>query len=167
MASPRQDIHQAMVALQPRLRRFAYGLTGSMDEADDLVQSAYERALSRLHQWQPGTRLDSWMYRMVQTMRIDRIRADKVRGKHLEVVDPDTQMSFDGRDDIETKLTLDAVCDFVWKLPDEQRQVVLLVCVEGLAYKDAAEVLELPVGTVTSRLARARMAIKDFVNDAR
>ena len=65
----------AMTALQPRLRRFAYGLTGSLDEADDLVQAAYERAISRIAQWQAGTRLDSWMYRIVQTIHINRQQA--------------------------------------------------------------------------------------------
>ena len=65
-----KDTWTAMTALQPRLRRFAYGLTGSLDEADDLVQAAYERAISRIAQWQAGTRLDSWMYRFVQTIHV-------------------------------------------------------------------------------------------------
>ena len=72
-----EDIRTELVALLPRLRRFAYGLTGSLDEGDDVVQSACERALTRLDQFQPGTRLDSWMYRIVQTVWIDRRRAQQ------------------------------------------------------------------------------------------
>lgn len=161
------DIRSALVALRPRLRRFAYGLTGSMDEADDLVQAAYERALSRLHQWHPGSRLDSWMFRIVQSIRINRLKADRVRGTHLERVDPDTLWGGDGRRHMEAHLTLDRVRSFLGTLPEEQRAAVLLVAVEGLSYKEAAEALNVPIGTVTSRLGRARMAISAFVSGAR
>lgn len=163
MTTSTSDIQDALVALQPRLRRFAYGLT---DEADELVQSAYERALTRLDQWRPGSRLDSWMYRIVQTIRINQLRSAKVRATHYAAVDPDTRCGSDGRTDMETQLTLDAVRGFIWSLSEEQRSVVLLVAVEGLSYKDASEVLGIPIGTVTSRLARARMAISEFVEGA-
>ncbi|MEH6579959.1 MAG: sigma factor [Amphritea sp.] len=72
------QLTQAMVALQPRLRRFAYGLSGSMDEADELVQCTYERALPRLNQWQTGTRLDSWLYRIQQNIWLNQLRARRV-----------------------------------------------------------------------------------------
>lgn len=162
-----QGLIQDLVALQPRLRRFAYGLTGSLDEADDLVQAAYERALARLDQWQLGTRLDSWMYRIVQSIRLNRLDAQRVRGSHLEPSDPDLLVGSDGRRETEAQLTLDAVSRIIWRLPEEQRVVLLLVAVEGLSYKDVAEVLDLPVGTVTSRLARARIAVKEFVDGNR
>ncbi len=157
------DVRQALVALQPRLRRFAYGLTGSFDEADELVQSAYERAFARLGQWRAGTRLDSWMYRIIQTIRINRLEADRVRGRHLAPVDPDTRVGGDGEREAEAVITLEAVRRRVWELPEAQRTVLLLVAVEGLSYKEAAAVLGVPPGTVTSRLARARLALKDFV----
>lgn len=159
-----QGLIQDLVALQPRLRRFAYGLTGSLDEADDLVQAAYERALARLDQWQPGTRLDSWMYRIVQSIRLNRLDAEQVRGSRLEPVDPSILVGSDGRREMEAQLTLESVRHFIWRLPEEQRVVLLLVVVEGLSYRDTAEVLGLPIGTVTSRLARARLAVKDFVD---
>lgn len=162
----RQDVWNELVALQPRLRRFAYGLTGTRDGADDLVQAAYERALSRLHQWQPGTRLDSWMYRMIQTIRINQVKAERVRGGHLDPVEPDTEMGVDGVRDMEARLTLGAVRHFVARLPEEQRSVLLLIAVEGLSYKETSETLGVPIGTVTSRLARARIALKDFVYGA-
>jgi RNA polymerase sigma-70 factor (ECF subfamily) len=163
----KQGLIQDLLALQSRLRRFAYGLTGSLDEADDLVQAAYERALARLDQWQPGTRLDSWMYRIVQSIRLNRLDAERVRGSHLEAVDPDLLVGSDGRRETEAQLTLEGVRRFIWCLPEEQRVVLLLVAVEGLSYKDAAEVLDLAVGTVTSRLARARLAVKEFVDGNR
>lgn len=154
----------AMTALQPRLRRFAYGLTGSLDEADDLVQSAYERAISRIAQWQAGTRLDSWMYRIVQTIHINRQQANRVRGAHLQPVDPDTLAARDETRALEASITLGKVRGFIGRLPEEQRAALLLVAVEGLSYRDAAEVLDLPVGTLTSRVARARVALRDFVD---
>src|SRR5262250_2875128 len=70
-----QTVRQEMLAMLPRLRRFAYGLTGSVDSGDDLVQSACERALARLHQWEPGTRLDSWMFRIMKNLWLDDTRA--------------------------------------------------------------------------------------------
>lgn len=158
-------VERSLVNLYPRLRRFAYGLTGSMDEAEDLVQAAYERALQRLHQWAPGTRLDSWMYRIIHSIRINRLRADKVRGKHLEAVDPDSQHGGDMRREVEASLTLDSVRRFLQTLPEEQRTVMMLVCVEGQSYAETAHVLGVPVGTVTSRLARGRQALRAFVEN--
>ena len=169
MSSNRTDpsIREALVALQPRLRRFAYGLCGSVDEADDLVQAGYERALSRLHQWRVGTRLDSWMYRIIQSIRINQVHANRIRSSHLQPVDPDTLIGSDGCRETEARLTLNSVRQFMWRLPEEQRVVVLLIAVEGLSYREAAYVLEVPVGTVTSRLGRARAAICDFVYGTR
>lgn len=160
------EMHAILVGLYPRLRRFAFGLTGSMDEAEDLVQSAYERALERLHQWEHGTRLDSWMYRIIHSTRINRLRADRVRGKHLDPVDPDTQHGGDMRREMEAELTLDAVRKLLLTLPDEQRSVLILVCVEGQSYAETADILGIPIGTVTSRLARGRLALREFVERA-
>lgn len=146
------------MALLPRLRRFAYGLTGSRDEADDLVQSACERALSRLHQWRPGTRLDSWMYRILQTVWIDRLRSRRTR---IEA-EPELLRRLAGGDaqrELEARLDLARVRRLIAALPDEQRLVLVLVTVEGFSYKDAAETLGIPIGTVMSRLARARLEL--------
>jgi len=158
-----REIHREMVGLLPRLRRFAYGLSGSLDEADDLVQSTFERALSRIDQWQAGTRLDSWMYRILHSIRINRLYAENSRNKKRDDSDPDEQIGGDSAREIEAKLTLEAVRQFIWKLPEEQRAILLLIVVEGVSYKEASDLLGIPIGTVTSRLARARLAIKDFV----
>ena len=146
-----------LIAVLPRLRRFARGLTGSAVEADDLVQAACERALARQHQFQEGTRFDSWMFRIVQTIWIDQIRARDVRKE-----DGDTAERL-GSDEpvrrVEARLALDEVRRAVDRLPPDQRIALLLVTVDGLSYKEAAEVVRVPVGTIMSRLARARIAL--------
>lgn len=157
-------IRREMLALLPRLRRFAYGLTGSVDDGDDLVQTTCERAIRHIDTWQPGTRLDSWMYRIARNTHLNALRAGRVRRDHLQSVDSDDMGRVDGARAMEARLTFAAVRDFVARLPEEQRTVVLLVCVEGKSYKAVAEIMDLPVGTVTSRLARARLALKGLID---
>jgi RNA polymerase sigma-70 factor (ECF subfamily) len=148
-----------LIAVLPRLRRFARGLAGSAAEADDLVQSACERALTRAHQFQEGTRFDSWMFRIVQTIWIDQLRAREVRKEGAE--DEGLQV---GTDEsvrrAEARLALREVRSVLAGLPPEQRAALMLVTVDGLSYKEAAEVAEVPVGTIMSRLARARLALQ-------
>lgn len=148
-----------LIAMLPRLRRFARGLSGSAAEADDLVQAACERALSRQHQFHEGTRFDSWMFRIVQTIWIDQLRARDVRKEDAEAAG-----ELVGTDEsvrrADARLALAEVRRAVSRLPVEQRTVLLLVTVEGLSYKEAAEVARIPVGTVMSRLARARAALQ-------
>lgn len=153
-----QRIREELVALLPRLRRFASGLAGRGEDPDDLVQAACERALSRLDQFQPGTRLDSWMFRIVQTVWQDQRR--RARRYQAHALADAAEISHDdaGRT-IEARLTLEAVRREIARLPDEQRVILLLVCVEGFTYKEASEALAIPVGTVMSRLARARFAV--------
>jgi RNA polymerase sigma-70 factor (ECF subfamily) len=158
------DIRDRMVELLPRLRRFAYALTGSLDKADDLVQDTCARALANADQWQVGTRLDSWMYRIAQNIWFDRMRSQKVRG---EVVDVDTALQLtgsDGRDVTESRLTLQVVAKSISKLPSDQQLVIAHVCIDGLSYKDAADALGIPIGTVMSRLARARKALHEAIS---
>ena len=147
-----------LIAVLPRLRRFARGLTGSAAEGDDLVQAACERALAREHQYQEGTRFDSWMFRIVQTIWIDQIRARDVRKE-----DGDAAAERLGSDApvrrIEARLALAEVRQAMGRLPPDQRAVLMLVTVEGLSYKEAAAAAGVPVGTIMSRLARARIAL--------
>ena len=150
------ELRTRMVELLPRLRRFAVALTGDLDQADDLVQEACMRALSRVEQWQPGTRLDSWMYRIAQNLWLDRMRAKKVRGEQVDVESAEALAGPDGRVVVESRLTLNAVSAAMAQLPNEQRLLIALVCIDGLSYKEAAEITETPIGTVMSRLARAR-----------
>lgn len=150
------ELRTRMVEFLPRLRRFAVALTGDLDQADDLVQETCMRALSRVEQWQPGTRLDSWMYRIAQNLWLDRMRAKKVRGEQVDVEAAEALAGPDGRDVVESRLTLEAVSAAMAHLPVEQRMLIALVCIDGLSYKEAAEITETPIGTVMSRLARAR-----------
>ena len=147
-----------LIAVLPRLRRFARGLTGTAAEADDLVQAACERALARQHQFQEGTRFDSWMFRIVQTIWIDHLRARDVRKEDAEMAEERLGSDAPVRR-IEARLALAEVRLAVELLPPEQRNVLMLVTVEGLSYKEAAEVAGVPVGTIMSRLARARVAL--------
>lgn len=143
----------------PRLRRFAYGLTGSVDSGDDLVQSACERALARLHQWEPGTRLDSWMFRIMKNLWLDDTRAGWRREVATSNVVLEAVRGGDAEAESAVRIELGAVLDHISRLPDAQRTVLLLVSVEGLSYKEAAAILEVPIGTVMSRLARARVTL--------
>lgn len=155
-----------LIALLPRLRRFARGLCGSSAEADDLVQAACERALSRAHQWTPGTRLDSWLYRMIQTIHIDRRRADGVWNTYRTTAAALGPAAADGARAAESRVALSQVSRRLDRLPDDQRAVLLLVCVEGLSYREAADALDLPLGTVMSRLYRARAALTERPDDS-
>jgi len=152
------SFNDQLVAVLPRLRRFARGLTGSAVEADDLVQAACERALARTHQFQAGTRFDSWMFRIVQTVWIDQLRARDARRTESEDAALNVGSDESGRR-VEARLALREVQAAMNTLPAEQRVALLLVTVEGLSYKEAADVAEVPVGTIMSRLARARLAL--------
>ena len=157
--APAPRFGDQLIAVLPRLRRFARGLTGSVVEADDLVQAACERALSRRHQFEEGTRFDSWMFRIVQTIWIDQIRARDIRKEEKEIAEERL-----GSDEpvrrVEARLALEEVRRAVDRLPPDQRTVLLLVTVDGLSYREAAEVVRVPVGTIMSRLARARIALQ-------
>lgn len=155
----KDDVRSPMIELLPRLRRFAFALTGSPDHADDLVQDTCERALARMDQWEPGTRLDSWMYRIAQNIWLDRGRSRKSRGESVDIDDLPNLQGVDGRDVTESRLTLAAVNVEMRRLTEDQQVLIALVCVDGLSYQEAANVLELPIGTVMSRLARARKAL--------
>jgi RNA polymerase sigma-70 factor (ECF subfamily) len=148
-----------LIALLPRLRRFARGLAGSAVEADDLVQAGCERALARRHQFQEGTRFDSWMFRIVQTIWIDQIRARRLRQQ-----DDEPAVARHGSDEpvrrAEARVALDEVRRAVGRLSAEQRAALILVTVEGLSYKEAAAVVGVPIGTIMSRIARARIALQ-------
>ena len=165
-ASP--QFSDQLIAVLPRLRRFARGLTGAAAEADDLVQAACERALTRAHQFQEGTRFDSWMFRIVQTIWIDQLRARDVRKEDGELAEDRLGSDAPVRR-IEARLALAEVRHAIERLPPDQRTTLMLVTVEGLSYKEAAEVAGVPVGTIMSRLARARMALQQQleVGDAR
>jgi RNA polymerase sigma-70 factor (ECF subfamily) len=156
-STPPPDLHHQIAALLPRLRRFGRNLTRHREDADDLVQLAIERALQRAAQWQPGTRLDSWLFRIMQNAWIDELRT---RHRQADTFAPEEAGLDAAAPGGGSPVDALAVRRAVARLGDEQRAVVALVLVEGLPYKEAAEVLGIPIGTVTSRLARAREALQ-------
>jgi RNA polymerase sigma-70 factor, ECF subfamily len=158
----RGEFSDRLIAVLPRLRRFARGLTGAPAEADDLVQAACERALTRQHQFQEGTRFDSWMFRIVQTIWIDQLRARGVRKEDGEAAEAQLGTDAPVRR-IEARLALAEIRQAIEHLPADQRTTLMLVTVDGLSYKEAAEVVGVPVGTIMSRLARARIALHQLL----
>jgi RNA polymerase sigma-70 factor, ECF subfamily len=148
-----------LIALLPRLKRFALGLTGHPQQAEDLVQAGCERALVRQAQWQPGTRLDSWMFKIMQNLWIDQLRAHRPQ----PFADPEELANVPEDQDwqrrMEARLTLEQVMQAMQRLSPPMRAVLALVCVEGLSYQEAADTLAVPIGTVMSRLSRARIEL--------
>jgi RNA polymerase sigma-70 factor, ECF subfamily len=159
MADASDLLQSRIVELLPRLRRFARALTGNPHDADDLLQTALERGLARITQWQPDTRLDSWLYAIVKNAWIDELRSHRRRARVLEDAAlleqiPDPALETADRLAIEQALA---------RLPEEQRAAVALVLIEGLPYKEAAQIIGVPIGTLTSRLARARQALQELL----
>jgi RNA polymerase sigma-70 factor, ECF subfamily len=155
------DIADLLVALLPRLRRYALVLTRSADAADDLVQAACERALATDAGPGTGVPFDAWMLRIVRNLWIDRGRRAQTEGTQLDIEDHLDEVAGQDRapdtaDVTDARRTLARVRGAIDALPDDQREILLLVCAEGLAYREAAEMLGVPIGTVMSRLARAR-----------
>lgn len=150
-------MREAMLQALPGLRRFARSLTGSLHDADDLLQATVERVLTR-----PLPRevhIDRWMFRVCKNLWIDELRARDVRRTAARRMEHAAEPAVSGEDVAVGELTLREVDRAMAALPEEQRAVLALVAVEGMAYKEAAAVLEVPVGTVMSRLARARAAL--------
>lgn len=162
-----EALRKQIVGLLPRLRRFATSLAKDTDQADDLVQAACERALKRLDQLREGSRLDSWLYRIIYTQWIDKMRRRKIRSEKLIILGRDiesrsAQTEFDSR----LNASLD-IHQALRRLPKEHRAAVMLVCVDGYSYAEAAEVLDVPAGTVASRVSRARIMMGRCLTDAK
>ena len=152
-----------MLAALPRLRRFARALAGNASDADDLVQDAVERALNNLDKWTPGTRMDSWMFRIAQNLWVDTLRSRGRRSKFQAREEEMQTASIDGERAVAASLSLSKTEEALRELPDEQRAIVALVLVDGMSYRETASILDIPIGTVTSRLARAREALAERV----
>jgi RNA polymerase sigma factor (sigma-70 family) len=151
------NLQDGIAALLPRLRRFGRTLARNVEDADDLVQIAVERALTHTEQWREGTRLDSWMFRIMQNAWIDETRARERRSQTFVAEEAGENV---GEATNDAQMDAIAVRKAVAQLGDDQRAVVGLVLVEGFSYQEAAEVLQIPVGTLTSRLARARETLQ-------
>lgn len=152
-----ESFESLVLSIVPRLRRFASGLARDGADGDDLCQMTIERALVRRDQWQDGTRLDSWMYRIMRNIWIDETRARSRRSETF--VDEEAGIAVGVRGEQEVAVEIGNVDRAMASLPAEQREAVLLVMVEGYSYKEAAEIIGCPVGTLNSRLVRGRDAL--------
>ena len=159
------SFEDGLTALLPRLRRFAHALSRNPVDADDLTQATIERALRSQSQWLPGTRLDSWLYRIMRNLWIDTVRA-RGRREDLHVpVEEAERIGEDPRGAIEAGIDLGKAMAAMQRLPDEQREIVALILVEGVGYRECSEILGLPIGTVSSRLVRGRVALLQLLGE--
>lgn len=145
-----------MLALLPRLRRFALGLTGSQDRADDLVQASYERALREIDKWVEGTRLDAWMFRILRNIFLNQMRSEKLQREKTQEFAGRQESALDGERLVESQMLIQKVRRAVTELPEKQQTALLLITVQGFSYKEVADLTGDPVGTIASRVARAR-----------
>ncbi len=164
--SSSQPFDQDLSALLPRLRRFAHALSRNSADADDLTQATVERALRSRDQWQPGTRLDSWLYRIMRNLWIDTARS-RIRREQHEAPEAEAQfVGDDPREAMDASLELKRAMAALEQLPDEQREIVALILIEGFGYREVSEMLDLPIGTVSSRLVRGRTALLGLIGEA-
>lgn len=156
-----ESLSAALPAALPRLWRFALRLAGDRHDAEDLLQRTCLRALERQHQLQPGTSPLSWMFSIMHSVWLNEVRSRQIRNQAGMQWDEDLLETLADTSalDPETDALHRQILAAVARLPDAQRAVMLLVAVEGLSYREAAEVLEVPIGTIMSRLARARLTV--------
>jgi RNA polymerase sigma-70 factor (ECF subfamily) len=162
---PALSFEDQLGALLPRLRRFAHALSRNSADADDLTQAAIERALRSKAQWQPGTRLDSWCYRIMRNLWIDTARARSRKEKMEAPPEEAESAGEDPRDAMDAAVDLKRMMAAMECLPDEQREIVALILIEGFGYREVSEMLGLPIGTVSSRLVRGRTALLAMVGE--
>ena len=148
-----------LAAVWPRLRRFAYALARDTADADDLAQMAAEKAFKSYNQFHAGTRFDSWIFRICRTVWIDTIRSRSRRGAHEAPPEAAESIGHDPTSATEAAIDLGKAMAAMQRLPEEQREVVALILVDGFGYREAAEILDQPIGTVSSRLVRGRQAL--------
>jgi RNA polymerase sigma-70 factor (ECF subfamily) len=154
----RAEVRAGLERFMSRLWRYALMLSKAADVADDLVQATCLRAIERADQYSPGTRLDLWLFVMLRSIWLNELRAQRIRQSD-SLEDREGELSFDGAQEIETNIFAAEVLAAIGKLPETQRETVLLVYGEGYSYAEAANLLGIPIGTVMSRLAAARSAL--------
>lgn len=157
-----EDLRDQIIDNLPRLRRFARSLARDPHDADDLVQIAIERALARSNQFRPDSSVRSWLFGILRNAWIDEGRS---RRRHQPVHAPEEFGENVGDPAAGSQADLLCVQDALSRLPQEQRSAVSLVLIEGLSYKEAAHAMNVPIGTLTSRLARGRDALQAMLSE--
>lgn len=151
-------VKEGIPSVFPRVWRFAFALAGTRERADDLAQSTCLRAIEKASQFKPGTQLDRWMFRITHNLWISELRKETVRRGGGLVQVEDAELPNPSQTPEETMMLRDVMLA-VLRLPEAQRAAVIIVYVEGYSYKDAAMILDIPIGTVMSRLATARATL--------
>ena len=146
----------------PRLRRYARALTRNPDRADDLVQETLLRAIRKSHLWQPGTDIRAWLFTIMHNHHVNMVRSVMRQDAMLDI--EDMSSSLVAASDPTASRQLRELERALACLPDEQREVILLVGLEEMSYQEAAQVLGVPVGTVRSRLSRGRDALRRLMD---
>jgi RNA polymerase sigma factor (sigma-70 family) len=154
-----QAFERELLTLLPRLRRFARALARDAADADDLAQTALERALKARSHWQRGTRMDSWMMKIMRNCWIDEVRSRVRRSRTFAPEDEGLAAPLMVPSEAERMVQADGVGRAMNLLPPEQREAIALVLIEGLSYREASDLLDIPIGTLTSRLTRGRKAL--------
>jgi RNA polymerase sigma-70 factor (ECF subfamily) len=155
------DLHKRIEEEIPRLRRYARALTRDVTGADDLVQDCLTRALGRIHLWQEGTDLRAWLFTILHNQYVNHVRRSAREGSAVAL--SETEPTLTSRPNQGKRLELRDLERAIAKLPDEQRSVLLLVGLEGMRYEEVASVLDVPVGTVRSRLSRGRDMLRHLM----
>jgi RNA polymerase sigma-70 factor (ECF subfamily) len=153
---------EAVLHEVPRLRRYAVALLADRGRADDLVQDTLERALSRLHLWQSGTDMRRWLFTIMHNLHVNAVRRSIRRGSEASIEDVEDRL-VQGASQTDSVVVRD-LSRAMQELPSEQVEVLVLVALEGMAYREVAEVLDIPLGTVMSRLSRARQSLRKYID---
>jgi RNA polymerase sigma-70 factor (ECF subfamily) len=152
------DFARLLEAEIPRLRRYARALTRDAVRADDLVQSCLVRAVAKKHLWQVGTDLRAWLFTILHNQHVNDVRRAVREGVSVSVEDVAPMLTI--QSNAAASLQLRDLERAIAALPEEQRQVILLVGLEGMRYEDVATILDIPIGTVRSRLSRGREMLR-------
>jgi len=164
---PGEEVRSGLREHLPRLWRYGLVLARRRDVAEDLVQATCMRALERAHQFQSGTRLDRWLLAILHSIWLNEVRAQRIRAGQ-GFVDAEAVLTVDGAAQMDERLLAGDVLRRVGDLPEAQRAAIFLAYVEGMAYREVAEILDIPIGTVMSRLASARARLAEaFAADDR
>lgn len=152
---------KALISSLPKLRRYALSLCRKADIADDLVQTAVERAVAAQDRFDMTTSIDAWLFRILRNAWIDHVRRTGTRGTEVDIFEMPEAAIHDGDRALQAHMALRDTERAMATLPPDQQEILRLVCFEELSYADTAEVLNIPKGTVMSRLARARIALAE------
>ena len=145
----------------PRLRRYAWALTRNWSRCDDLVQDTLVRALAKEHLWEPGTNMRAWLFTIMHNQNVNAVRSAMREGMTVDIEEQSSNLV--ATTDPTVARQLHELNRALAQVPEQQRQVILLVGLEGMSYEDAAAILHIPVGTVRSRLSRGRDALRTLM----